>query len=83
MLKEIFEQPQTINNSFSVDKDALEKVASKFLDYEQSFFVGVGTTYYVSMIGTKLTTTSVSVLECTKLTTKVYFFFLSISRSPV
>ena len=54
MLKEIFEQPQTINNSFSVDKDALEKVASKFLDYEQSFFVGVGTTYYVSMIGSYL-----------------------------
>ena len=54
MLKEIFEQPKTILNSFSVDKDALEKVASKFLDYEQSFFIGVGTTYYVSMVGSYL-----------------------------
>ena len=54
MLKEIFEQPQTINNSLNVDKDVLEKVASKFLKHEQSFFVGVGTTYYVSMIGSYL-----------------------------
>ena len=54
MLKEIFEQPQTINNSLNIDKNILEKVASKFLDYEQSFFVGVGTTYYVSMVGSYL-----------------------------
>ena len=54
MLKEIFEQPQAIVNSLAIDKGSLEKIAKKFLKYKQSFFVGVGTTYYVSAIGTYL-----------------------------
>ena len=54
MLKEIFDQPQTIQNSLSITDDDLERVADKFLQYRQSFFVGVGTTYYVSMIGSYL-----------------------------
>lgn len=54
MIKEIFDQPQTILNSINLDKKPFEKIAQKFLTHKQSFFVGVGTTYYVSIIASYL-----------------------------
>ena len=54
MLKEIFDQPQTIKNSLLIEKEKMDIVVDKFLSYKQSFLIGVGTTYYVSMIGSYL-----------------------------
>lgn len=54
MLKEIFDQPQTIKNSLLIDEQILDKISDKFLKYPKSFLIGVGTTYYVSMIGSYL-----------------------------
>ncbi|MDH5560308.1 MAG: glutamine--fructose-6-phosphate transaminase (isomerizing) [Deltaproteobacteria bacterium] len=54
MLKEIFDQPQTIRNALQIQTDQLEEIARKFINKEQSFCVGVGTTYYIAMIGTYL-----------------------------
>ncbi|PCI23955.1 MAG: glutamine--fructose-6-phosphate transaminase (isomerizing) [SAR324 cluster bacterium] len=54
MLKEIFDQPQTVRNALHIPEEEIGKIAQKFLDKKQSYFVGVGTTYYVAMIGTYL-----------------------------
>ncbi len=54
MLKEIFDQPQTVRQSLHISDQEIETIARKFIDKPQSFCVGVGTTYYVAMIGTYL-----------------------------
>jgi glutamine---fructose-6-phosphate transaminase (isomerizing) len=54
MLKEIFDQPHTVRSALLISKDQISTIAQKFLDREQSFCVGVGTTYYVAMVGTYL-----------------------------
>ena len=54
MLKEIFEQPQTIQNVLSIQDEQLEQISLKFIKHPNSFLVGVGTTYYVSMVGSYL-----------------------------
>ena len=54
MLKEIFDQPQTIRNALNVPQSQIEVIAQKFITQKQSFCVGVGTTYYVAMISTYL-----------------------------
>ena len=54
MLKEIFDQPFTIKSALHVSEEKIEKIARKFIGKRQSYVVGVGTTYYVSMIGTYL-----------------------------
>ncbi len=54
MLKEIFDQPQTIRNALHIPEEEIEKFARRFIDSRNSFCVGVGTTYYVAMIGTYL-----------------------------
>lgn len=54
MLKEIFDQPQTIRNVVSIADEDLEPIVHEFLNKKQSFLVGVGTTYYVAMVGTYL-----------------------------
>ncbi|MBT4087367.1 MAG: isomerizing glutamine--fructose-6-phosphate transaminase, partial [Deltaproteobacteria bacterium] len=54
MLKEIFDQPQTVRQTLHISAQEIETIAKKFIDKPQSFCVGVGTTYYVAMIGTYL-----------------------------
>ncbi|MBU2509920.1 glutamine--fructose-6-phosphate transaminase (isomerizing) [bacterium] len=54
MLKEIFDQPQTVRNALHVPNEQIQTIAGKFIEKEQSFCVGVGTTYYVAMVGTYL-----------------------------
>ena len=54
MIKEIFDQPQTIKAALGVPDDEVDQVASRFLDKSKNFVSGVGTTYYVAMMGTYL-----------------------------
>ena len=54
MLKEIFDQPMTVRNALNISNDQIETIARKFMSKKQSFCVGVGTTYYVAMVGTYL-----------------------------
>ncbi len=54
MLKEIFDQPQTVRNALHVPNEQIQTIAKKFMEKGQSFCVGVGTTYYVAMVGTYL-----------------------------
>ncbi|MCP4754017.1 MAG: glutamine--fructose-6-phosphate transaminase (isomerizing) [Proteobacteria bacterium] len=54
MLKEIFDQPQTVRKTLHIPDLEIENIAEKFLEKKQSFCVGVGTTYYVAMVGTYL-----------------------------
>ncbi|MBU3916306.1 glutamine--fructose-6-phosphate transaminase (isomerizing), partial [bacterium] len=54
MLKEIFDQPLTVRNALNVADELIKKIAEKFISSRQSFCVGVGTTYYVAMVGTYL-----------------------------
>ncbi len=54
MLKEIFDQPLTVRNALSVEDEIIKTIAKKFISGQQSYCVGVGTTYYVAMVGTYL-----------------------------
>lgn len=54
MLKEIFDQPQTARQTLHIPSAEIDTIARKFVDKPQSFCVGVGTTYYVAMVGTYL-----------------------------
>jgi glutamine---fructose-6-phosphate transaminase (isomerizing) len=54
MLKEIFDQPQTVRTALLIADAEIEKIARKLIDSRQSFGVGIGTTYYVAMVGTYL-----------------------------
>ncbi len=47
MLKEIYEQPQTILNALEVDEKALDDVVEDMKDRD-TYLVGVGTTFYVA-----------------------------------
>ncbi len=51
MLKEIYEQPQSIINAMNVDRKVIKKVASMIMNSERTYLLGVGTTYYVSLLG--------------------------------
>ncbi|KMP10339.1 glucosamine--fructose-6-phosphate aminotransferase [Candidatus Nitromaritima sp. SCGC AAA799-A02] len=48
MLKEIYEQPQTIHNALELDTDSLDELVDMIYESESAYFVGVGTTFYVS-----------------------------------
>ena len=54
MLKEIFDQPQTVRTTLHIPETEIETIAEKCLVKKQTFCVGVGTTYYVAMVGTYL-----------------------------
>lgn len=54
MLKEIFDQPQTVQNALCIPDNEIDAIAKEFITKKQSFCVGVGTTYYVAMVGTYL-----------------------------
>jgi glucosamine--fructose-6-phosphate aminotransferase (isomerizing) len=51
MLKEIFEQPQSITQALQIDPAQIRKLAHLIADSHNSYLVGVGTTYYVSLVG--------------------------------
>ena len=48
MLKEIYEQPQTISNALDLEPSGLEEVVEMFAKADSSYFLGVGTTFYVA-----------------------------------
>jgi len=48
MLKEIYEQPQTISNALDLENSNLDQVVKMFAKAESSYFLGVGTTFYVA-----------------------------------
>jgi len=54
MLKEIFDQPQSIKSALAIGDQEISKAAQCFLDHDRLFLCGVGTTYYVAMIGSYL-----------------------------
>ena len=49
MLKEIYEESQTIINALNIEKESVSKLAKMILESEKTYFVGVGTTYYVAL----------------------------------
>lgn len=51
MLKEIFEQPQTLLNALNVPRAEIEKYAQLVQDARQTYLMGVGTTHYVALTG--------------------------------
>lgn len=51
MLKEIFEQPQTLLNALNVPRSDVERFAGQMHDARQTYLMGVGTTHYVALTG--------------------------------
>jgi glucosamine--fructose-6-phosphate aminotransferase (isomerizing) len=51
MLKEIFEQPQTIKNAMNVPLEQIRKYARMVREAHQTYLMGVGTTHYVALTG--------------------------------
>ncbi len=51
MLKEIFEQPQTLLNALNVPRAEIEKYAQMVMDARLTYLMGVGTTHYVALTG--------------------------------
>ncbi len=51
MLKEIYEQPQCIINALQVDKLLIKKISDMIMESKKTYLIGVGTTYYVSLMG--------------------------------
>jgi len=49
MLKEIYEQPMTIQNAMKIEKRNIERLASMMAESRVTYLTGVGTTYYVAM----------------------------------
>ena len=48
MLKEIYEQPQTISNALDLEASGLDEIVNLFAKSRNSYFLGVGTTFYVA-----------------------------------
>jgi len=51
MLKEIFEQPQSITQALQIDPAQINRLAEFIAQASISYLVGVGTTYYVALVG--------------------------------
>lgn len=51
MLKEIYDQPQCVVNAMQVDKILINKLAEMIMESKRVYFIGAGTTYYVSLMG--------------------------------
>ena len=49
MLKEIYEQPQTVINALEVDEKTIDRLVGMIHKSKNAQLVGVGTTYYVTM----------------------------------
>lgn len=52
MLKEIYEQPQTITNALDLESSGLDEVVEMISASEMTHLVGVGSTYYVAQYAT-------------------------------
>ena len=50
MLKEIFDEPQTVKQAMQIPKEQIVALAEMFADSSRSYMMGVGTTYYVASI---------------------------------
>ena len=50
MLKEIFDEPQTVRQAMQIPKEQIIAMAEMFADSSRSYMMGVGTTYYVASI---------------------------------
>ena len=50
MLKEIFDEPQTVRQAMQIPKAQIVAMAQMFADSSRSYMMGVGTTYYVASI---------------------------------
>ena len=48
MLKEIYEQPQTVSNALDMEASGLDEIVDLFAKSRNSYFLGVGTTFYVA-----------------------------------
>ena len=48
MLKEIYEQPQTISNALDLEPSGLDEIVELFAKSKDSYLLGVGTTFYVA-----------------------------------
>lgn len=48
MLKEIYEQPQTISNALDLEASGLDEIVELFAKSKNSYLLGVGTTFYVA-----------------------------------
>jgi glucosamine--fructose-6-phosphate aminotransferase (isomerizing) len=51
MLKEIHEQPQAARAALAVDRAALRALAERLAAAERTYLIGVGTTFYVALLG--------------------------------
>ncbi|MDG2196718.1 MAG: glutamine--fructose-6-phosphate transaminase (isomerizing) [SAR324 cluster bacterium] len=51
MLKEIFDEPQTLRQALKIPDEEIRKLAQKFVEAPQVYLVGVGTTFYVAQLG--------------------------------
>ncbi len=51
MLKEIHEQPQTVNNALDIQSSLTDGMVDLIAESDQAYLVGVGTTYYVAQFG--------------------------------
>ena len=56
MLKEIFDQPYTAKQALKIEIRKIRKMAAMVQQSRQCFLVGVGTTFYVAMVGQYLFT---------------------------
>ena len=50
MLKEIFDEPQTVRQAMQIPRQQIVRMAEMFADSSRSYMMGVGTTYYVASI---------------------------------
>ena len=50
MLKEIFDEPQTVRQAMQIPNEQIVAMAAMFADSSRSYMMGVGTTYYVASI---------------------------------
>ena len=50
MLKEIFDEPQTLRQVLQIGEEEIRMLARKFAEAPQAYLVGVGTTYYVAQL---------------------------------
>lgn len=54
MLKEIYEQPQVLENLATTAKENIEKIATAIKKTHGTFFIGAGTAYHATLAGTYL-----------------------------
>ena len=51
MIKEIFDEPQTIRQVLKVPDEQIQKLAETLTGATQTYLIGVGTTFYVAQLG--------------------------------